>query len=125
MPEDDETPDTEAYDQYIMAKVMIPRGDTFEKAIVTSHKCDADGALIRKANANPLLDTHVYEVQFSDDALSKYLANIIAENSFATVDDDGYKCVLLDEIIDHRCDHTVAVTNNDSWITSFNGNHSR
>jgi hypothetical protein len=125
MPEDDDTPDTEAYDQYITAKVMLPRGDVLEKAIVTSRKRDANGALIGRANANPLLDTRVYEVQFSDGASSEYSANVIAENIFATVDDDGYECVLLDEIIDHRCDPAIAITIDDSWITGFNGNRSR
>ncbi len=123
--EDDDTPDTEAYDQYITAKVMLPRGDVLEKAIVTSRKRDANGALIGRANANPLLDTRVYEVQFSDGASSEYSANVIAENIFATVDDDGYECVLLDEIIDHRCDPAIAITIDDSWITGFNGNRSR
>lgn len=65
MPEDDELPDTEAYDQYITAKMMLPRGETFEKSIVRSRKCDADGIFIGKANANPLLDTRLYKVQFS------------------------------------------------------------
>jgi len=60
MPEDDDTPDTEAHDQYITAKVMLPRGDVLEKAIVTSRKRDANGALIGRANSNPLLDTRVY-----------------------------------------------------------------
>jgi len=122
LPEDDDTPDTEAYDQYITAKVMLPRGDTLEKAIVTSHKRDAEGALIGRAIANPLLDTRVYEVQFSDGASSEYSANVIAENIFSTVDDNGYEGVLLDEIIYHRCDNTIAVTNDNSWISNFNGN---
>jgi len=95
MPEDDDTPDTEAYDQYITAKVMLPRGDTLDKAIVTSPKRDADGALLGRANTNPLLDTQVYEVQFSDGASSEYSANVIAENIFATVDETGMNAYTL------------------------------
>jgi hypothetical protein len=64
-----------------------------------SHKRDADGFLICRSNNNPLLDTRVHEVQLSDGASSEYPANIISENIFATVNNDGYESVLLNEII--------------------------
>jgi hypothetical protein len=40
-------------------------------------------------------------VQFSDGASFEYSANVLAENLFATVDDEGYETLLLGEIIDH------------------------
>lgn len=101
MPEDDDLPHTEAYDQYISARVVLPRGDTFEKAIVKCRKRDANGLPVGRFNSNPILDSRVYEVQFSDGASFEYSANVLAENIFATVDDEGYETLLLGEIIDH------------------------
>jgi len=122
MPEDDEMPDTEAYDQYITARVLMPRGDAMEKGIVKCRKRDADGHLIGRSNTNPLLDTRVYEVQFPDGVANEYSANVIAENIFATVDDDGYETLLLGDIIDHRCDPSIAVPPAEAWVISHNGN---
>jgi hypothetical protein len=47
---------------------------------------------------------------------------IIAENIFATMDDNGFETVLLDEIADHRCDHALAINPEDAWIINHNGN---
>ena len=50
----------------------------------------------------PMLNTNIYEVMFSDGSILKYAANIIAENIFSQVDEDGYRYQLLDHIIDHK-----------------------
>ena len=122
VPEEDEIPDTEACGQYITARVLLPRNDTYEKATNTCRKRDNNGNLIGHAHTNPLLDTRIYEVQFPDGASSEYSTNVIAENIFATVDDDGSKTVLLDEIVDHGCDRALALNPEDAWIVSCNGN---
>ena len=48
-----------------------------------------DGRPIGHAHANPLFDTHEYEALFTDGSWQKYQANLIAENMFAQVDDEG------------------------------------
>jgi hypothetical protein len=125
MPEDDDTPEQEVYDQYISAQVMLPRGDTFDKATVLRRKRDSDGNPIGRTHTNPILDTRVFEVQFSDGHCSEYATNVIAENLYATVDDDGFETLLFHEIVDHRVDRAESLDSNDAWITSFNGNKSR
>ena len=45
-----------------------------------------------------------YEVKFTDRTHEKYQANIIVENMYAQVDDEGNKFLLFDEITDHRSD---------------------
>jgi hypothetical protein len=50
-------PDEEAYDKYITAKVLLPRGDTFDRATVMQRKRDHDGNLIGKSHSNPILDS--------------------------------------------------------------------
>jgi len=66
-----------------------------------------DGESIGWSHANPLFDTHEYEVEFTDGSHDKYQADIIAKNMFAQVDDEGHQFLLLDEIADHCKDNTA------------------
>ena len=64
-PEADEfTP--EAYDEYLTARVMVPRGGEATSAIVRRRKRDHDGQPIGLRNTNPIMDTREYEVEFPD-----------------------------------------------------------
>ena len=66
-----------------------------------------DGEPIGRPHANSLFDTCEYEIEFTDGTTEKYTANIIAENMFAQVDDEGHQFLLLDEIIDHKRDNSA------------------
>ena len=102
-PEQDEyTP--EAFDGYLTASVMLPRGGEVLRAQVVSRKRDANGNPIGRANPNPILDTRVYEVEFEDGAREYYSANLIAENMYSQIDTEGNRYLLLSEIIDHLKD---------------------
>jgi hypothetical protein len=113
-PEADEM-DTEAYDQYISAQVLLPTGDTMKTGKVLKRKLDGDGRLIGRANSNPLLDSRVYEVEFSDGTVKEYAANLVAEAIFAQVDDEGRQFVLIDSIIDHQSDGS-AIQRDDMYV---------
>ena len=104
---DDFTEDMQL-DRYVGAKVMLPtQGHTFATGTVIKRARDKEGMLIGKDNANPLLDSAVYEVQREDGAVERYHANIIAENIYARIDQDGHSIYLLDEILDHKKDDTA------------------
>ncbi len=49
----------------------------------------------------------MYQVQFPDGRIEKYIANIIAECLYAQVDQEGNQHVILDEIVDHEYDENV------------------
>ena len=101
VPEADNTPD--AYDPYLAMEVSIDRGGeqpAFAK--VTKRLKDSNGNPIGVANRNPILDTRLYEVQFFDGETMPLTANLVAENMFAQVNDEGHRTVLFDEIIDTR-----------------------
>jgi hypothetical protein len=51
---------------------------------------------------NPLLDTRVYEVEFTDGAVAEYTANLIAESLYAQGDDHGNAFIAMREIVDHK-----------------------
>ena len=115
--EDDEQEDTrvpeaddykvDAYDKLISAKVMLPLGDSKRPGQVIRRKRDADGNPIGRSSSNPYLDTSLYEVEFHDGHVESYAANLIAENIYEQLDDEGNKYKLIDQIMDHRKDATA------------------
>jgi hypothetical protein len=58
----------EAYDSFISAQALLPRGDEQEVAKVLKKRRDEHGNLVGTYNMNPLLDSRVYEFEFSDGA---------------------------------------------------------
>ena len=46
-------------------------------------------------NNNPILDTMVYDIMFTDGAVCQYAENIIAENMYSQVDSNGHHTLLL------------------------------
>jgi len=94
-------------DSLISAEVLLPKGDVLLPAKVIARKRDAEGNLMGRENANPILDTTIYDVQFQDGHVESYSANIIAENIYAQVDEEGQRFVLLDEIMNHCKDNSV------------------
>jgi hypothetical protein len=106
VPEADEfTP--EAYDEYLTAEVLLPNMGEMTKAKVTDRKRDADGNPIGLRNPNPLLDTRQYEVEFADGATDVFTANLIAENLYSQVDEEGNSYSIMSEITDHKSDGTA------------------
>ena len=114
MPEADEY-DHDAYDKYISAEVVVPKGDSFLYGKVLRRKRDGDGNLLGHSNRNPVLDTSIYEVEFEDGRTEAYAANAIAEHLYAQVDDQGFQYLIIDEIIDHKKDGS-AVAADDGFV---------
>ena len=111
---DDWTP--EAYDQYLAAQVLLPRGDSLERAVVKRRNKDDDGNPVGRRDANPILDTREYEVEFPDGSIDVLTANTIAEAMYAQVDGDGHHTLLIKEITDHSKDGS-AVHIDDGFVS--------
>ncbi|KAL7551889.1 hypothetical protein ACHAWF_015100, partial [Thalassiosira exigua] len=80
--------------------------------MVTRHITDKNGRPIGKAHSNPMLDTRVYEVQLEDGTHEYLMANKIAENLYAQVDDEGREILYFADIVDHRKDSTALTEEN-------------
>ena len=115
VPESDDV-DEDTYDQYVGAQVSLPIGDKMMSATVRGRKRHSDGTLRGKADANPILDTRTYEVEFPHGEKAEVAANIIAQNRYAQCDSEGNQYLLLAGIVDHRRDEN-AVAKPDMWIT--------
>ena len=102
-------------------QLALPRGDDNEMQFATvKHRVlDENNLPIGKPNANPILDSRQYQVEYLDGTLEILSANIIAENLLSQVDSDGHRNCLLDEIVDHRSDNT-AMSSNDNMYKDKN-----
>ena len=120
--EDDDSFTPDVYDSYLNMELAIPQGDSLEPRLarVTKRLKDANGQPIGLANENPILDTRMYEVEYLDGERASLVANNIAENLFAQIDDEGNCQVLMDEIIGHRSNEH-AVKQQDAFITTKTG----
>ena len=107
--------DHDAFDKYVTAQVVFPKGDSLLYGKVARRKRDGDGNLIGRANRNPVLDTSIYEVEFEDGRTEAFAANAIAEHLYAQVDEQGFQYLLIDEIIDHKKDGS-AVAADDGYV---------
>jgi hypothetical protein len=101
--------DVDTYDQYVGAHVRVPIGDEIKSGKVLRRKRELDGTVRGRANANPMLDTRIYEIEFPDGRSDEYTANVIAENMYAQCDIEGRQFNIMEGIIDHKTDgHAVA-----------------
>jgi hypothetical protein len=100
--------DPDILDQYLSAQVQLPLGDELVLGKVIARKRDAHGNPIGRSAANPIFDTRIYQVEFPNGRIEEYSANIIAECLYSQVDHEGNQYLLLDKIIDHERDLSVA-----------------
>ena len=115
----------ELFDTYISAQVLLPIGDSHQRAVVKKRARDDNDNPIGIKNNNPILDTRAYEVEFSDGSIDVLSANAIAEAMYSQVDEQGYHHALIKEITDHRKDGSavhaddgmVAGTQQRRWTT--------
>jgi hypothetical protein len=97
-------PTPEAGDNYVGARLLLPRGgdEGMAQGKVTKRARDNTGNPVGRANDNPILDTREYIVEFDDGTEADLSANVIAQNMYAQCDPDGNCYVLFDSIVDWR-----------------------
>ena len=59
----------------------------------------------------------MYEVEFPDGQRAHYAANHIAEEIYSTVDADGRRDLIFEDVIDHRRDSKYAVKKGDEFYS--------
>jgi hypothetical protein len=114
--------DDEAIDKYLNMELTLGVGtDDERRGRVVKRSKGISGDPIGRAHSNPFFDTREYDVEFTDGTTEKYAANVIAENMYAQVDDEGNMFQLLLEIMDHKKDGT-AIDISNGMVTLANGN---
>lgn len=108
-------------DLYLNAEVLLPTGDGSKRiGEVTRRLTDDDGMPLGQYNQNPFLDSRQYEVMFTDGSTQIFNANIIAENLYSQIDENGQQFTILDQIVTHRKTED-ALTNENCWMTNRYG----
>ena len=113
IPESDETKyndllGKELQDKYVGVRVLLPRRDSYNEAVIKKRKRTADGNyLVGKEDMNPILDTRIYEVEFTDRGIGEYGTNMIAESLYSSCYEEGNQYSLLQGIIGHRTTEDV------------------
>ena len=90
--------------QYVNMEVGLPRGEDgeLERATVKKRVVDVEAKPVGKPHSNPLIDSTLYEVEYLDRTIEIMPANLITKNIVSQVDEECYRQMMLDEIIDHR-----------------------
>jgi hypothetical protein len=96
--------DVGTYDQYVGAHVRVHIGDEIRSGKAVRRKRELDGTVRGRANANSMLDTRNYEIEFPDGRSDEYTANVIAENMYAQCYIEGRQYNLMEGIVDHKTD---------------------
>ena len=112
--------DTPVADTLINAEVILPFNNENRLARVKGRSTDINGNVIGTHDPNPFLNTTTYDVEFSDHTVKQFGANVIAQNLYSQVDQDGRSQRLLANIIDSKRDST-AVPKSDMYITTSSG----
>lgn len=109
------------YDRMLNAEVQLQNGDEIGLAKVLRRAIGPDSRVAGEYNENPLLNSIVYEVEFSDGQIKEYAANIIAENMLRQVNHEGYSTTLMAGTVDYSKDESTAVSKSDKWVYTKRG----
>ena len=81
--DDDDDDEVKTYDQCIGANVNLPIGERMMSGKVRGQESMSDGSLVGNLNANPILDTKTYKVEFAYGQTVELAANVMAHNMYA------------------------------------------
>ena len=108
------------HDSLIHAEVLLPHNDKMCEGIVKGRHMNEKGDATGQFHENPLLNSIIYDVEFSDGIIKEYAANIIAQNLYAKMSDDGKDTQALESIIDHATNED-ALPKSKKFIICKNG----
>ena len=74
------------------------------KGIVKGRHTKTNGEVIGQFDVNPLLNNIMYDVEFADGTIKEDTANVIAQNMYAAMSDDGECRQAIKSILDHKTD---------------------
>ena len=101
-------------DVMIGSEVLLPQGEKQKFSKVIRQVVDKNGTTIGNHAVNPLLNTFLYNVEFLDGAVRRYVANIIA------CDADGLYTNSMATVLDHKRDGT-SVPMSEKYFTTKHG----
>ena len=98
-------PMPEVGDYYIGAEILLPRGDQKARGNVVARSKYAKGNVMGRSQPKPILDTRMYQVEFTGGNVTESTANAIAESMYAQCNTEGNEYLLLDALVDYQKDN--------------------
>jgi hypothetical protein len=86
----------------VNAEIYLSHGDWMEITKVIGRKQNIDGNFVGCKHKNPVLDSRVFIVEYSDGEQREVLYNILSENLFSQIDKEGNQYRLFKCIVNHR-----------------------
>lgn len=108
-------------DNYIGAKLLLDIGGEPISARVIKWAKNPDGTKKGTVHQNSMFDMRAFLVEMQDSTVSEYTANVIAENIFSQIDNEGNSHSIFQEISDH-CKNNKAIEEWDVYVYSANRN---
>ena len=87
---------------------------------MTGRTINLAGNTVGTYHDNPMINTLVYDVEFPDGEVKEYSANVIAENLFSQVDDEGFALCVFDSILNYTKSEE-AIDKKDLYVVTKNG----
>ena len=116
-------------DALINAEFLFHRREDCDGPLVNARVVrkltDKNGNLIGHANKDINLNTIMYEVEFANGTRAAYAANVIAQEIYSSVDAEGRKEQIIDEIIGYDRDKNYAVSKGKEFFFSKGRKHRR
>ena len=113
---ENDPPFVESSDEHIGMELTLPYQGESRRGKIVKRKRNENGELVDTVHENPMLDTRVYEVDFGNGGYKEYSTNLIMENLYAQIDEEGNQYSILKGIVAAKSDDT-ALKMNEGWIT--------
>ena len=82
--------------QCIRAELNLPQGKLLRKAKFSGQTKDGDGNVMGSHVPNPFLNALTFDVDFSNGKIKEFSDNVVAENIFSKVHEDGRNTQIMD-----------------------------
>ena len=105
----------EVDEYYIVAEILLPRGNQIGRSQVVAWSHNASGNMGR-SHTNAILDTRMYQVEFACGEATELTSNVIPEPMYAKCNIHGNEYLLLDMLVDF-CKDSKAISLSDQQIT--------
>ena len=96
-------------DHYIGDEILLPRGGQIARGHVVECCHVANGNVMGRAHANPILDTRMCQIEFAGIKFTELTANIVVESMYAQCDTDQNEYLLFNLLVDY-CKESNAIS---------------